>query len=592
MTASYYRLPSYLKQYCVEQDYDAYTPRDQAAWRFIMRQNRSFFRSHAVAAYEAGLQKTGIPIDRIPRISEMDEKLSKFGWGAIAVNGFIPPAAFLEFQALGILAIACDMRTVDHIDYTPAPDIVHEAAGHAPILNDPAYAAYLKRYARMAQQAIFSREDINVYEAIRYLSDIKENPDTEAAEIERAEARYQAAFAATTHVSEATKVGRMAWWTVEYGLVGSIKAPLIYGAGLLSSVGESQNCLSPNVKKIPLSVDCVEQGFDITKPQPQLFVANEMEDLVRVLEDLEKTMSFHIGGKFGLDRAMQSKMVNTVALDSGLEIAGLLVEQDLAPDESPRFLKFSGPVQLAFKGRQLLGQGRARHCEGFSSPLGRFAKASEKKPHLLSDEDLRRIGLARGRNCRLEFTSGFVVEGVLGGWHREEGVLVYLSFRRPSVRRGDKLYFDPAWGDFDLAVGEQVVSVRGGPANRDDYGDYDVGHASTKPGRASPFSDEELDLFSIYQELRTLRGKTSEPGKRMECIQRLEQISQILTRSHRTEWLAALEVLELGKCGISATPKEAPWMLDMEEQLRDAAKVATPALSKVMDMGLKLSATL
>jgi phenylalanine-4-hydroxylase len=554
-----------------------------------MRQNRAFFRTHAVAAYEKGLQKTGIPIDRIPRISEMDEKLSEFGWGAVAVNGFIPPSAFLEFQALGILAIACDMRTVEHIDYTPAPDIVHEAAGHAPILNDPAYAAYLKRYARVAQQAIFSREDIDLYEAIRYLSDIKENPDISCAEIERAEARFQAAYAGTTHVSEAAKVGRMAWWTVEYGLVGSIESPLIYGAGLLSSVGESQNCLSRDVKKIPLRLDCVEQGFDITKPQPQLFVARKMEDLVSVLEDLEKTMSFHQGGKLGLDRAIQSKTVNTVVLDSGLEIAGLLEIRDLAADDAPVFLKFSGPVQLAFAGKQLLGHGRSRHCHGFSSPLGRFAKAPEKKPHQLSDDDLNRIGLQRGRNCRLEFCSGFVVEGVVGGWHRENGSLVYISFRRPKVSRGDSIFFDPSWGDFDLGIGESVVSVRGGPANRDDYGDYDVGQASTKPGRASAFTDSEMDLFAIYQELRILRIEAKKGDRRAQNIAQLARLSTKLAQAYSSEWLASLELLEVASAELKLTKSEAPWLAELEAKLAAAAQSAPPSLSKVMQIGIKLS---
>ena len=244
MQATIDRLPAYLKKHCVEQDYDAYTARDHAAWRFIMRQNRAFFRKHAVAVYEKGLEKTGIPIDRIPRIAEMDAKLQKFDWGAVAVCGFIPPAAFLEFQARGVLAIATDMRTVDHIEYTPAPDIVHEAAGHAPIIAHPAYANYLRRYARVAQKAIFSKEDVDVYGAIRYLSDIKENPDTKPEEIILAEKKFIDVSQQVTHVSEAAKVARMAWWTVEYGLVGKMKSPLIYGAGLLSSVGESQNCFS------------------------------------------------------------------------------------------------------------------------------------------------------------------------------------------------------------------------------------------------------------------------------------------------------------------------------------------------------------
>src|SRR5690606_2983944 len=107
---------------------------------------------------------------------------------------------------------------------------------------------------------------VRMYEAIRFLSDIKENPDTKPAEIQLAQQKLDAAGAAMTFVSESTKVGRMGWWTIEYGLVGTTSNPKIYGAGLLSSVGEGQSCLSPKVKKIPLTLACVEQSYDITEP--------------------------------------------------------------------------------------------------------------------------------------------------------------------------------------------------------------------------------------------------------------------------------------------------------------------------------------
>ena len=94
--------------------------------------------------YALGLEKTGISTERIPDLAEMSQKLEPFGWQAVPVSGFIPPAAFMEMQSLGLLPIACDMRSIEHLTYTPAPDIVHEAAGHAPILIDPEFSIYLK----------------------------------------------------------------------------------------------------------------------------------------------------------------------------------------------------------------------------------------------------------------------------------------------------------------------------------------------------------------------------------------------------------------------------------------------------------------
>src|SRR5207249_9444453 len=70
--------------------------------------------------------------------------------------------------------------------------------------------------------------------------------------------------------SEMALLSRLHWWTVEYGLIGTLESPKIYGAGLLSSIGESVSCLEPAVKKIPYSINAMNQPFDITTKQPQL----------------------------------------------------------------------------------------------------------------------------------------------------------------------------------------------------------------------------------------------------------------------------------------------------------------------------------
>ncbi|MGA7121114.1 MAG: hypothetical protein WBY94_13500, partial [Polyangiaceae bacterium] len=138
-------MPAHLRRFVVEQDYSQYTAVDQAVWRFVLLQTHSRLIHTAHPAYKEGLAATGISVDRIPSVAEMNDKLSRFGWGAVCVDGFIPPRAFQEFQAHGILPIAGEMRTREHLVYTPAPDIIHEAAGHAPILPDPVFAGFLRR---------------------------------------------------------------------------------------------------------------------------------------------------------------------------------------------------------------------------------------------------------------------------------------------------------------------------------------------------------------------------------------------------------------------------------------------------------------
>jgi len=535
-------LPPYLRRYCTIQDYDKYTSRDHAAWRYIMRQSREYFRDNAVSVYLEGLKKTGIPLDRIPKVSEMDQALREFGWGAVPVCGFIPPIAFLDLQARGILPIATDMRSIEHIAYTPAPDIVHEAAGHAPIIADPSYREYLRQYARMAERTIMSSEDLALYEAIRVLSDIKENPDTKPGEITAAQKALDKAVQNVSYVSEAAMVSRMAWWTVEYGLVGDLNSPKIYGAGLLSSVGESQACLQAKVRKIPLTVKCVEFSYDITEPQPQLFVAESLAQLTDVLNELEDKLSFKIGGVWGLEQARKSKTVNTVQLDSGLQISGILSRYEAAVYGErgvPHYIKFDGPTQMCVGNKEISGQGRSRHTHGFSTPLGRWALMSGKSPADITDRDLAEIGIIKGKRAHLEFINGFKVQGVVLNVVRENGKLLYLTWSDCVVGRGSETYFEPTWGEFDMPVGESVASVFGGPADRAAYGDYQMGGVSTQPGRQSPYTTEELKIFECYSKIRDIRRGGSPDS--------YEKVVQSVLAQHRDEWLLALEIMELGQ---------------------------------------------
>ncbi len=558
MTRTVETLPAYLRKYCVEQPEDKYTSRDQAAWRYIMRQSRAFFQQHGVPIYLEGLKKTGITVDRIPLIREMDEKLRELGWGAVPVCGFIPPAAFLDFQARKILPIAYDMRSVEHLHYTPAPDIVHEAAGHAPIIADPEYADYLTMYAAMAQKAIFSAEDMELYEAIRTLSDVKENPDSTPDQKASADRLLKQAVASVTFASEATKVARMNWWTVEYGLLGSMTSPKIYGAGLLSSVGESQSCLGPKVRKMPLTLACTEVSYDITEPQPQLFVAEDIAHLRHVLAELEATLAFHRGGAYGLEQALKGRTVTTTVLDSGLSISGKLVAA-----EGLDFVRFEGPTALFLGKEPLEGQGTTQHPTGFSTPIGRFKSWPDRDPSRISDQDLRAL-------TALEFTNGFVVRGKVTALVRDPKTerLLIVKWRECTVTRGGEVYFRPEWGDFDMGVGTSVVSVYGGPANREAFGSHDVGTASTTPGRTSPFTALERRAFDAYSAVRALREQPDRAAAR--------RLAESVARDFPDEWLLRLETLELFH-----DP-------DLDAALaRDAARFL-PAIQSLIKNGLKL----
>lgn len=580
--STFERLPPHLRAYVVKQDYQKYTARDQAVWRFIMRNSRSFFQKNAYPVYLDGLKKTGIPIDRIPQIEQMDAVLSEFGWGAVCVCGFIPPLAFLDFGAHKILPIAADMRSFEHMTYTPAPDIVHEAAGHAPILADPHYREYLARYAQVARKAIFSKEDVALYEAIRALSDIKENPDATAADIASAEKGLDQATKAIQWVSEAARVARLFWWTAEYGLVGSMERPFIYGAGLLSSLGEGQSCFDAKVKKVPLTIDCTKVSYDITEPQPQLFVTPDFAHLLTVLHELESVLAFKTGGAYGLDCAVKAQAITTVVLDSGLEISGVLSQRDGGSADVPAYLRWAGRVQLCYAGKEIAGHGTERHGSGFGLPLGPWAEFPGRDPKRLTDAELKQGGLQVGKPGTLHFNSGVALVGTLKSTVRKYGVLLLLTFENCTVKAGDQLYFDPAWGEFDLGIGSAVPSVFGGPSDWAAYGEFSVGKASTQPGRLSSFTPEERELFAHYQELRAMREGTV-------YAPRLAELSKAILQKHPKEWLLALEVLELAEGNLGLKTNDAPWAGELRAKILNP-KNYPAEVARFVELGLGLVA--
>ncbi len=338
-------IPDHLLRYTVKQDYSLYTNEDQAIWRFSMRQLFHYLKDHAHPSYVEGLQKTGISVDSIPVIAEMDKKLSAFGWRAVPVSGFIPPAAFMSFQAHRILPIASEIRSLENILYTPAPDIIHEAAGHAPILIDKDFTSYLGAYADVAQRAVISSEDIALYEAIRDLSDLKEGAHSTPESIKMAEDHLEKTTGSMTYVSEAQLLGRMNWWTAEYGLIGDLSNPKLFGAGLLSSISEARSALT-KPKHIEFNMGCLDFTYDITEQQPQLFVAKDFKSLTSALKELGQSMAYAQGGQGGIFKAKQAKSVCTVELENKNTYSGVVEDYSLDSDGKITVLKMKAPCLL------------------------------------------------------------------------------------------------------------------------------------------------------------------------------------------------------------------------------------------------------
>ena len=527
-------LPKHLLQFAVDQRYDDYTSVDHAVWRFIMRQNIFFLKEYAHKVYFQGLLDTGISFERIPRIQEMNDILGKIDWGAVAVDGFIPPAAFMEFQAYKVLVIACDMRQIHHIEYTPAPDIVHEAAGHAPIIVDREYSNYLQRFGEVGAKAMSSKKDFELYEAIRHLSILKELPNGDPKEIEEATKLVEERQRNLGHPSEMARLSRLHWWTVEYGLIGSLEAPKIYGAGLLSSIGESVSCLEANVKKIPYSIDAADTAFDITTKQPQLFVCRDFKHLSDVLEEFASKMAFMVGGLEGINKAIECNNTATCQYSSGLQVSGIFTEV-ISEGTEPVYLRTSGPSALAFADKELPGHGRDYHKDGFGSPIGNWKNVS-KAPELLSEAELHSLGFDIGKQVTLEFVSGVKVTGKIDKITRRDDKLILISFSNCTVQYRENLLFEPSWGMYDMAVGARVSSVFNGAADKDAFNQ--IALVPKERTIKVPSDAKRRRLENLYAQVRQIRE--SKTG-----YERLGEIWETQQAEHSDDWLLSMEIFEI-----------------------------------------------
>ena len=512
--------PKHLLQFAVDQRYDDYTPVDHAVWRFIMRQNTFFLREYAHKVYFQGLLDTGISFERIPRIQEMNDILAKIGWGAVAVDGFIPPAAFMEFQAYKVLVIACDMRQIHHIEYTPAPDIVHEAAGHAPIIVDREYSRYLQRFGEVGAKAMSSKKDFELYEAIRHLSILKEQPNSDAKELEEAQKLVEHRQKTLGEPSEMALLSRLHWWTVEYGLIGTLENPKIYGAGLLSSIGESVSCLEPGVKKILYSIDAASQPFDITTKQPQLFVCRDFKHLADVLEEFASKMAYQVGGLEGINKAIECKNTATCQYSSGLQVSGVFTEVLMDEKKQPIYLRTSGKTALAFKDKELPGHGVDYHKEGFGSPVGNWKQTE----------------ISEDKSAKLEFESGVTVEGKIDKILRRDGKLLLITFSNCTAKYGDRVLFEPEWGTYDMAVGEKISSVFNGAADNDAYNQ--VALVPKERTIKVPSDAKRKRLENLYAQVRKIRE--SKAG-----YERLGEIWETQQAEHPEDWLLSMEIFEI-----------------------------------------------
>ncbi|WP_396188754.1 aromatic amino acid hydroxylase [Flavobacterium sp.] len=566
------RLPAHLKQFIKPQNYEDYTPINQAVWRYVMRKNVDYLSKVAHDSYLEGLQKTGIDIDSIPSMYGMNRILKEIGWAAVAVDGFIPPNAFMEFQAYNVLVIACDIRQLEHIEYTPAPDIIHEGAGHAPIIANPEYAEYLRRFGEIGCKAISSARDYELYEAIRLLSILKEAEDTPQEEIEKAEAQVDFLQNNMGELSEMSRIRNLHWWTVEYGLIGTIDNPKIYGAGLLSSIGESAWCMTDHVKKLPYDIKAADVSFDITKPQPQLFVTPDFAHLSMVLEEFANKMALRTGGLSGIRKLIASKALGTIELSTGLQVSGVfsnVIEQE----GKPIYVQTIGKTALSYREKELVGHGTAYHAEGFGSPIGKL-KGINLAIEDMSPRDLSAYAIYEGEQVTLEFEGDIKVSGeIITGTRNIQGKILLIKFKNCIVTHGDTILFQPEWGIYDMAVGKEVISAFSGPA---DVTSFDmINHVPSSQTIKQKKSPEREELERLYKNVRNIRE-----NRAAEIT--LKEAFAAVSSAHPNDWLLSLEILEL------AHKTQQHDFIEKVQNHLEKVKINRPEIAHLITNGLEL----
>lgn len=230
----------------------SYTDADKEVWALLYERQLAAVQTFAYAHFEKGLQLLGLTATGILNFDVLNKRLYPLtGWNIYAVPGLIPNRAFFELMAFKRFGATTWLRKWEQLDYLEEPDMFHDVFGHVPLLTDPLITDFLVGLALIAQRHL----------------------DNEA-------------------VIEA--IARVYWYTVEFGLVQENGETKIYGAGILSSVGETKFALSPEANRKPFELERVlASPYIKDKYQELYFVLDSMEQLNDIIKQLNQNLPLH-----------------------------------------------------------------------------------------------------------------------------------------------------------------------------------------------------------------------------------------------------------------------------------------------------------
>lgn len=236
-----------------EQIYSDYTEQDFSVWKILFNRQMDILKPIISNEYLDGIRAVQFSADKIPNFAELNELLKPItGWSLHTVPNISPQKEFFEFLSQKKFTSTCWLRTMEQLDYLEEPDMFHDVFGHIPLLSNQAYVDFFKGISDIA---------------------LKHIDDPKAVEL----------------------LGRIYWFTIEFGLIKEKNGLKIYGAGIISSTGETNHCLSKQAIHIPYDVQTVfNTNFRTDIIQEKYFVVDSFEQLYRSLPEIERLLEKEI----------------------------------------------------------------------------------------------------------------------------------------------------------------------------------------------------------------------------------------------------------------------------------------------------------
>jgi phenylalanine-4-hydroxylase len=221
-----------------------YTDDEQRIWREVSPKLDALHVQHASRIYLDAKRELGISQDEIPQLKHLSAHLERAsGMHLVPAEGPIPYRTFYSYIAERGFPVTQFIRHGSKPEFTPEPDMIHDCLGHVPPLMNHDYAELLTLVGKGAVQV-----------------------------------------SSGDHV---LALKRLSWFSIEFGLIEEAGHTKIFGAGILSSLGEIPFSLSSEVERRPfVTNEVIETDYDPSRMQELLFVIPSFQFLRREVEQL------------------------------------------------------------------------------------------------------------------------------------------------------------------------------------------------------------------------------------------------------------------------------------------------------------------